>query len=181
MSRRAAWLDEPAPERRFGIKGPRAAQALAEAGLAVPDAANSWAPLRASDRADSWNVVSRLGHSEFFVEESGDASGIAALEALLARGFAGAWPVLREDWAVVLGGMAAREALAEVCNVDFTSLRGARPVVLASMIGVGVLVLPQLSAIDGPIYRIWCDPTYGAYLRAELEAVVTRIEKGRTR
>lgn len=179
MSRRdPAWLAEPVPERRFGVKGPRAAQALAELSIAVPQRANSWAPLRAADGAGSWNVIGRLGNTEFFLEEAGDAPAIAALEALTARGFDGAWPVLREDCALVLGGWAAREVLAETCNVDFGALRGERLVVMTSMTGVGVLVMPQESDDDGTIYRIWCDPSYGAYLWAELEEIVTRRETG---
>jgi sarcosine oxidase subunit gamma len=135
-------------------------------------------PLREAEGGGSWNVVGRLGNTEFFIEESGDAPAICALESLAVRGFAGAWPVLREDRALVLGGPAARAALAEVCNVDFDTLRGERPVVMTSMIGIGVLVLPQVSDDEGPIYRIWCDPSYGSYLWSELEEIVTRIETG---
>jgi len=91
MSSGAAWLDRPVPHRRVGVKGPRAAEALEQLGLAVPARPNCWAPLRAQDRDDSWNVVGRLGFSEFFLEESGEAAGIAELEQLTARDFAGAW------------------------------------------------------------------------------------------
>jgi sarcosine oxidase subunit gamma len=176
MSRRdAAWLAEPNPERRHGVKGPRAHEALKQLGLAVPARPNSWAPLRASDRDGSWNIVARLGNAEFFLEEAGDAPGIAALEALTAGDFPGAYPVMREDLGLVLGGVRADEALAQVCNVNFAALTDARPIVMTLMIGVGVLVLPQFSEEDGPVYRIWCDPSFGSYLWSELEEVVTRI------
>ena len=174
MSRRdAAWLSEPVPKKRFGLKGPRAAEALKQLGLNVPSRPNTWAPLRVSDRDGSWNVIGRLGHTEFFIEESGEAPGIAAAEQLLAD-FSGAYPVLREDSALVLGGASAAEVLAQVCNVNLASLPGVKPVVMTMMIGVGVLVLPQESDDDGHIYRIWCDPSFGAYLWAELEGL-TRI------
>jgi sarcosine oxidase subunit gamma len=180
MSRRdCAWIAEPIPERRLGIKGPGAAQALEELGLAVPRAPNSWAPLTAADRDGSWNVVARLGYTEYFVEEAADAPAIAALEALLARGYPGACPVLREDCGILLGGAAANAVLAEVCNVDFAALRADKPIVMTSMIGVGVLVLPQMSDDEGPIHRIWCDPSFGSYLQTELDAIVTRITTGR--
>lgn len=180
MSRRdAVWLAEAVAERRSGLKGPRAAALLAEAGLAVPAQPNSWAPLREGDDAGSWNVVGRLGHTEFFLEEQGDAPGIRALESRLGRGTDGAWPVLREDFAFVLGGARADDVLAQVCNVNFRALDFARrPVVMTLMIGVAVLVLPQVSAADGRIFRVWCDPTFGSYLWAELDDIVTRTTTG---
>ncbi len=172
-----AWLDDAAALRRFGIKGPRAAEALKQLGLTVPARPNSWSPLRASDRDDSPNVIGRLGNTEFFLEESGAAPGIAALEQL-AGDLPGVYPVLREDTALVLGGPRASDVLVQVCNVNFAALPGPKTVVMTLMIGVGVLVLPQV-ADDGPIYRIWCDPGFGAYLRTELEEIVQKIPTGR--
>ncbi|HEV7607911.1 MAG TPA: hypothetical protein VGO61_11270 [Steroidobacteraceae bacterium] len=172
----AVWMAEALPERRAGVKGPRAAEALKQLGLAVPPRANTWAPLRVQDRDDSWNVVGRLGVTEFFIEERGEATGVAALEQLTAGDFAGAYPVLREDTAIVLGGEAAHDVLAQVCNVNFAALDLAqRPVLMTLMVGVGVLVLPQRSLDDGAIYRIWCDPSFGPYLRETLEEVVQKI------
>jgi sarcosine oxidase subunit gamma len=177
VSRRdAAWLDEAIPERRIGLKGPRAAHLLQQLRFAVPDRPNSWSPLRADESAGGRNVVARLGSTEFFVEEADTAPGVAALEEALSAGVDGAYPVLREDFAFVLAGASADAALAQVCNVDFAALAfERRPIVMTSMIGVGVLVLPQVSDEDGRSFRIWCDPTYGAYLWAELEEIVTRI------
>jgi sarcosine oxidase subunit gamma len=170
-----AWLQMAAPERRIGVKGAGAAALLAELGLAVPKRPNTWAPLRAADRDDSANVVACLGHTEFFIEEQGEATGIAALETRLANGAVGAWPVLREDTALVLGGANARLALAQVCNVNLSALDiAAKPIVMTLMIGVAVLVLPQLSE-RGPVYRIWCDPSFGPYLASELEEIVQEI------
>jgi sarcosine oxidase subunit gamma len=173
-TRGEAWLSTALPEKRVGIKGPRAAELLAELGIAVPAVPNTWAPLRMQDRDDSSSVVARLGFTEFFIEERGEATGVEALTQL-AHG-AGAYPVLREDTALVLGGKSAADALAQVCNVDFAALDlSQRPVVMTLMVGVGVLVLPQLSHEDGAIYRIWCDPSFGPYLSETLEEVVQKI------
>jgi sarcosine oxidase subunit gamma len=170
----ASWLAKALPERRVGLKGPRAAEALGQLGLAVPARPNCWSPLRVQDREDSWNVVSRLGFTEFFIEEHGDVAGIAALEALTARDFSGAYPVLHEDTALVLGGGTAHEVLAQVCNVNFRALDlTQRPVVMTLMVGVSVLVLPQPQS-DGEIFRIWCDPSFGSYLWETLEEVVEK-------
>ena len=180
-TRDAAWLAEALPERRVGVKGPRAAEALKQLGLAVPARPNTWAPLRAQDRDDSWNVVGRLGSTEFFIEERGEAHGIEAIEQLTSGDFGGAYRVLREDSAIVLGGEAAHEVLAQVCNVNFSALAlPQRPVVMTLMVGVGALVLPQFSPEDGAIYRIWCDPSFGPYLWETLEEVVQKIP-GRSR
>ena len=127
------------------------------------------------DRDDSWNVVGRLGFTEFFVEERGEAAGVAALEQLTAENFAGAYPVLREDLGLVLGGERVAEVLAQVCNVNFSALDiGQRPIVMTLMVGVSVLVLPQQQP-DGAIYRIWCDPSFGTYLWETLEEVVQKM------
>ena len=176
MSHRdAAWLAEALPKRRIGVKGPRAAEALKHLGLAVPARPNCWAPMRDADRDDSWNVVGRLGFTEFFIEERGDAAGVAALEQLIAGDFAGACPVLREDSAIVLGGDCVADALAQVCNVNFGALDIAqRPVVMTLMVGVSVLVLPQ-NHPDGAVYRIWCDPSFGMYLWETLEQVIQKM------
>lgn len=165
----AAWLDGPLAGKRFGVKGPRAAAILAESGVAVPARANTWAALEGG--GDTADVIARLGSTEFFIESRGEFPGLAVLEARLAAGEAGAYPVLREDLAVVLGGAAAPDVLAQVCNIDFAALDlAAQPIVMTSMIGVGVLVLPRIA--DGTIYRIWCDPSFGAYLQSGLESVI---------
>ncbi len=164
--------------RRFGLKGPRAAAALEQLGIAVPAQPNTWTPLNAGAADMSADIVGRLGSTEFFIEESGDASSIPRLEELTSQGIAGAYPVLREDCAFVLAGAAAGDVLAQFCNVNLPALdTAARPVVMTLMIGVAVLVLPQASA-DGTIYRIWCDPSFGSYLREEFEEAIKRLETG---
>ena len=154
------------------MKGPRAAALLEQLELTVPATPNSWSPLRAGDRDDSWNVIGRLGSTEFFIEEGGDASGIAGAREADREGAPGAYPVLREDFAVVLGGARAADVLAQVCNVNFAALP-ARAVVMTLMIGVSVLVMPQMTG-DGMAYRIWCDPSFGSYLKSELEKMVNQ-------
>jgi sarcosine oxidase subunit gamma len=175
-AQRGAWLSAALGERRFGLKGPGAAAALTKLGYSLPEP-NTWAPLNDGAPADTPGVVGRLGNTEFFIEEAGDAPGIARLESSIGN-LAGVYPVLREDCALVLGGSAAGAVLAQVCNVDLPALDTAtRPVVMTLMIGVGVLVLPQASP-RGTIYRIWCDPSFGEYLRTELAEIITRIPTG---
>lgn len=169
MSTQALWLRESTSAQRIGLKGPRAAELLRRRGFAVPARANTWAPLRAQDRDDSVNVIARLGQTEFFLE-AGDAR-LDDLESALA-GEPGVYPVLRQDWGLVLGGARACDALAEVCNVDFAALApSSRPVVMTLMVGVAIVALPQATD-EGIIHRIWCDPSFGPYLWETLAEVV---------
>jgi sarcosine oxidase subunit gamma len=117
-------------------------------------------------------LVARLGSSEFFLEDDTGAMGIERLVPDLERPQSGVYPVLREDAEFALAGDAVHEALAQVCNVNFAALSlESRPVIMTLMIGVAVLVVPQTTA-HGRRYRIWCDPTFGAYLGESLGKVV---------
>ena len=53
-----AWLRSPESQRRFGLKGPHAAELLARLEFNVPPSPNSWSPLR---DGESWSVIGRLG------------------------------------------------------------------------------------------------------------------------
>ena len=178
MSRGALWLEKAQSHHRFGVKGPRAAELLAQLGVNVPSRPNTWAPLRAQDREDSRNIIARLGNTEFFIEEQGESPVIMALEAALPA--PGAYPALREDAAFLLGGARATEVLAEVCNVPFAALTlTQRPVIMTLMTGVAVLVLLQPDTDSGGVvFRIWCDPSFGSYLWETLAEVI-RTTSGR--
>jgi sarcosine oxidase subunit gamma len=147
---------------RAGVKGPGAAAWLAGLGLPVPDAPNRWLPV-------DGGLVVRLGLTEFLVE--GPLS--AKLAAPLAHGV---YPVLRQDTLLFLSGERLDELLLETCSVDFGALdRAARPVVLTSMVGVAVTVVPyQDQGI--PCCRIWCDSTYGEWFAETLAGVAAELE-----
>jgi sarcosine oxidase, subunit gamma len=153
---------------RLGLKGPRAPEWLAAQGIVLPAAPNTWA------HSDTL-LVARLGQLEFFLEGSVAGAALKRIASSLNQRPAGAYPVLREDWAFQLGGDRVHDVLAQVCNVNFASLPlHSHPVIMTLMIGVAVLVAPQAvqGGADERQYRIWCDPTYGAYLGESLGAVV---------
>lgn len=159
-----SWL------RRFGCKGPGAAAWLAVHGIEVPALANQWLPL-----ADGATAV-RLGRSEFLIEDGEQGGPCAAL--FDAPAAAGVHPVLRQDAAFVVCGRRVGELLRQVCSVDFASVGlAARPVVLTSMAGIGVTVLP-FGAGDGHAYRVWCDGTYGAWLWKTLVEIARELGGG---
>jgi sarcosine oxidase, subunit gamma len=162
---------------RLGLKGPRAAEWLAARGIDVPAAPNSWTQT-AGNSDDDALLVGRLGSTEFFLEGGGAGTMLENMAGDLEANPAGVYPVMREDWAFHLTGDGVHEVLAQVCNVNFAALPlDSRPLIMTLMIGVAVLVVPHIAAGEqqgtpSRSYRIWCDPTFGAYLGESLAAVV---------
>lgn len=153
---------------RHGCKGPGAAAWLESFGLPIPPQPNSWLPV------DGGGLIARLGFTEFLVE--GPATLIARLAA--APRSAGVYPVLRQDVALLMGGANLDELLRQTCNVNFRPLDLAtRPVVLTSMVGVGVTVIPELRN-GQPAVRIWSDGSYGHYLWETLLDIAVELGGG---
>ena len=147
---------------RAGVKGPGAAGWLAALGLPVPQSPNGWLPLEDG-------LVARLGLTEFLVE----GAQAAKLHAPLPPGV---YPVLRQDTALAIRGARLNDLLLETCSVNFAALdSAARPVVLTSMAGVAVTVIPDLGA-GTPSCRIWCDGTWGEWLAGTLADVAAELE-----
>jgi len=167
---------------RFGCKGPVAEAWLHELGLAVPQTPNSWC-------CDSGNIlVAQLATSEFLVESPTEDHAYTSETAasLLDPGQrrAGLVPVLRQDIVLELTGAGANDLLLETCAVNFASLArtagaDAGPLILTSMIGVGVTVVPR--RVGGELtYSIWCDPSFGYYLRSTLSGIGNDLTRGAT-
>ena len=153
---------------RCGCKGPGTIAWLDSLEVPVPEKPNTWLPLGEGGR------IARLGMTEFLIE--GDAVVVERLSA--APRAAGVYPVQHEDAALILGGARVNELLRQTCNVNFAALKLAdRPVVLTSLVGVGVAVLPQQTA-QGLIYRIWCDGSYGRYLFETLHDIAHELGGG---
>ena len=149
---------------RCGLKGQHSMAWLEAQGIAVP-AVNGWAPL-----ADG-GLVARLGNSEFLLEDGLTGTTAQRIQSLMIERPYGVYPVLRQDAALLLSGSGLQQLLRQTCSFNFMSLDGAaRPVVLTTMVGVAVTVLPQQMP-DGMHYRIWCDGTYGEYLWRTLLAM----------
>ncbi|MEW6445790.1 MAG: methylglutamate dehydrogenase [Pseudomonadota bacterium] len=148
-----------------GVKGPKAAQWLANLGLPLPETANHWLAL------DDDRLIARLGLSEFLLD--GPPGSLDTLAATPRTH--GVYPVLRQDAAFLLCGAGAPELLAQVCSLDFATLEvtpGA--LALTSMAGVGVTLLPQ-PGDGGSRYRLWCDGSYGLYLWETLREIAEAL------
>ena len=155
---------------RTGFKGKGAAAWLQAQDIPVPEQPNSWAPLAGG------GMVLRLGIAEYLIEDGltqGSSARMAHLDTPVH-----VYPVLHQDAAFVLCGDAVRELLLQTCNVNFAALDlAARPVVLTSMAGVAVTVMPGIRAAR-PYYRIWADGTYGLYLWESLAGIARELGGG---
>ena len=167
---RIVGIGDASARRRTGFKGPGTAAWLQQQSVPIPAKPNQWVPVPAG------GLVARLGRTEFLIE---DARGDATCALLDAQPIPpGVYPVLRQDAELVLTGSRANDLLLQTCSIDFATLdAAARPVVLTSMVGVGVTVLVEVSEAARH-YRIWCDGTYAAYLWTTLVDVARDLGGG---
>ncbi|GAB4376898.1 MAG: hypothetical protein Kow00121_24960 [Elainellaceae cyanobacterium] len=157
---------------RFGVKGASAADWLHSQGLPTPDRPNSWLDL------PEGGLIARLGLTEFLIEDSIQSTIAASLSQACQSPPAKVYPVLRQDLALALWGEAVPDLLRQTCNINFAALTlSDRPVVLTSMIGVAVTVIPNQRS-DRPFYRIWCDGTFGTYVWRTLLAIAEELGGG---
>jgi sarcosine oxidase, subunit gamma len=156
---------------RFGVKGAGAADWLSSQGILVSDRPNTWRPL------PNAGIVARLGVSEFLIEDSLYSSFAPHLAAVCQTPPVKVYPVLRQDLAIGLCGDIVNNLLRQTCSVNFRALVGDRPVVLTSMVGVSVTIIPgECSGL--PCYRIWCDGTFGRYLWHTLLTIAVELGGG---
>ncbi|MEJ0039784.1 MAG: hypothetical protein WDO68_27705 [Gammaproteobacteria bacterium] len=162
---------------RVGCKGPAAETWLAQLGITVPHGANRYS-------IDSRGLLSaRLATSEFLFESThADAASalVPAKHALeLADIPSGVYPVLRQDFVIEASGDRLHELFAQTCAVDLVpverdSSAAAGPVILTSMIGVGVVITCRISP-EGPRFTVWSDPSYSRYFWHQLAAIATEL------
>lgn len=157
---------------RFGLKGTKAAAWLTQQGILLPDRPNSWCAL------PEGGLVARLGVNEFLIEDSIHSQIAPQLAQACQHPPTQVYPVLRQDAAFALCGNAIHDLLRQTCNVDFAALSLAdRPVVLTSLIGVSAIVIPGEQA-NVPLYRLWCDGTFAAYVWQTLLTIVEELGGG---
>jgi sarcosine oxidase subunit gamma len=154
---------------RCGCKGPGAADWLSSQGYRVPAQANS------AELDPAGVLVARLATSEFLLEPiAGNADRVEATRAELTqrRQPVTVYPVTRQDLVVTINGDALQALLRQICSVDFAPLlasaaTGGGPVLLTSMVGVGIVAWPRLIEASigeiSPAVTLWCDPSYAHY------------------
>lgn len=157
---------------RFGVKGPKAAAWLTQQGIPLPDRPNCWCAL------PEGGIVARLGMNEFLIEDSLHSSIAPQLTQACQNPPAQVYPVLRQDAAIALCGPAVHDLLRQTCNVNFSALSlSDRPLVLTSLIGVSVLMIPGERSSQ-PLYRLWCDSSFGPYLWTTLLNIAAELGGG---
>jgi sarcosine oxidase subunit gamma len=164
----ALHFQEHAAGPRCGCKGPGAADWLRSQGYRVPEDPNS------AELDPAGVLVARLATSEFLLEPiAGNANRVEATRAELTqrRQPVTVYPVTRQDVVVTINGDGLHALLRQICSVDFAPLlsaaaTGGGPVVLTSMVGVGVVAWPRLmetAAEISPALTLWCEPSYAHY------------------
>lgn len=161
---------------RFGVKGAKAAAWLSQQSVLLPDRPNSWCDL------PEGGIVARLGVNEFLIEDSVQSQVASQLAQTGQSLPAQVYPVLRQDAAIGLCGSAVLALLQQTCNVNFSTLSLVdRPVILTSMIGVSVIVIPRVipgDPLGHPFYQIWCDGTFGNYVWQTLLTIAEELGGG---
>jgi sarcosine oxidase, subunit gamma len=163
-------IGDASARRRTGFKGPAAVTWLLQQSVPIPEQPNQWVELPAG------GLVARLGRTELLIEDARGDETCARLDALPVP--PGVYPVLRQDAELVLTGSRAGDLLLQTCSIDFAALdAAARPVVLTSMVGIGVTIAVEAVG-TARRYRIWCDSTYASYLWATLVDVACDLGGG---
>ncbi len=154
---------------RFGVKGKNAANWLIQQGISLPDRPNSWCQLPKGE------IIARLGLTEFLIEDSMTSTIAPQLAAACQYPPAKVYPVLRQDLAIALTGLAVPELLRQTCNINFQALSLTEHyVILTTAIGVNVTIIPG-ERNGQPFYRIWCDRTFGEYVWQTLLKIVHEL------
>ena len=156
------------PAARTGLKGPDAAALLQQAGVPVPGAPNRIV-------ADTALRVLRLGSTEFILEQDqGDAVLVAVRERARSAGLR-AWPVLRADCSLLVGGDDLFDRLSRVCAFDFAQLAAQPDMAVMTMladISVTFALEPAAATrAPAPALRLWADPGFATYLVQTLQSL----------
>jgi sarcosine oxidase, subunit gamma len=154
---------------RCGCKGPGAESWLRTQGYRIPAAPNSAA-------IEQGALVARLASSEFLIEAldaANDRVGASRLHLQQRAQPRDVYAVVRQDRVTTISGAGLPALLRQICSVDCAPLLAPAaserasgehdgPVLLTSMMGVGVLAWPRCLE-NGPAVSVWCEPSYGHY------------------
>ena len=156
---------------RYGVKGPLASQWLASREITIPANPNTWT------LCDQKTLVLRLGSSEFLIEDQLGGTACKKLAGDTTR-VAGVYMVPRADAAFILSGSAVLNLFSELCALDLRDKSLCdKDVIMTQIAGISATVLRQTIGNE-PIYRIWCDGTYGAYLWEVLTEIAVELGGG---
>ncbi len=144
----------------FGLKGQAAANWLLEQGIDLPQQPNTW--LTMPDQS----LVLRLGRSEFLLQ-----GPVATRLESIWQGGRELYRVPRYDATFELKGEKVPALLQEICTLDTRPEAMAGQVLMMLAAGISVMLICE-TGNAGPIYRLWCDGTYGDYLGDCLQQIL---------
>jgi sarcosine oxidase, subunit gamma len=154
--------------KRYGVKGPQAVKWLASHGIDTPRDANCWVQ-------NDQTLVIRLGGSEFLIEDQEAGRTCEKLAADTKR-VDGVYKVPHEDASYLLAGRDALNLLSELCALDLReSALPENALVMTQVAGISATVLRQ-SIHNEPVYRLWCDGTYGEYMQHILDEITQELK-----
>jgi sarcosine oxidase subunit gamma len=122
-------------------------------------------------------LVLRLGSSEFLIEDQLGGSACSRLASDTER-VASVYKVPRADAAFIVSGSEALNLFSELCSLDLheKSLT-AKDLIMTQVAGISATVIRQ--TLNGePVYRVWCDGTYGPYMWEVLIEIATELGGG---
>lgn len=148
---------------KLTLKGPDTLMWLQGAGIFVPENVYEYSQF------DGGGLIIRTDRQEAFIEDGPKSYEVPRLLELLSAGAANVHKAARQDACFFLTGAKANEVLVETCGYDFRQ-PGDR-LVMTRLAGVScALLLLETNGVTG--FRVWLDPSYGAYLwKALLEIV----------
>jgi sarcosine oxidase subunit gamma len=156
---------------RYGVKGSNATQWLLERGIAIPTNPNAWT------LCEQKTLVLRLGSSEFLIEDQLGGTACNRLVADTAR-VASVYKVPRADAAFIVSGSEVLNLFSELCSLDLRDKSfAAKDLIMTQVAGISATIIHQ--TLNGePVYRIWCDGTYGPYMWEVLTEIATELGGG---
>jgi len=121
--------------------------------------------------------VLRLGSSEFLIEDQLGGLACTRLASDTVR-VPSVYKVPRADAAFIVSGSEALNLFSELCSLDLREKSlAAQDLIMTQVAGISATVIHQ--TFNGePVYRIWCDGTYGAYLWGVLIEIATELGGG---
>lgn len=157
---------------RFGVKGVNVAQWLSAMQVVLPQQANSWVATNGA------SLVLRLGFNEYLVEDLPGGSTCAQLKQAGQPKEYGVHAVPRNDASFILSGSKVQALFSEVCAIDLReSALQEGQLVMTQIAGISATLLRQ--TINGkPVYRMWCDGTYGPYMWETLLEIIEELGGG---
>ena len=148
---------------RIGIKGRGGETWLLKHGNTAPNKVFGHAELATGD-----GLIIRTGTSELFIEDGIGGDVVSTLWAEADSALVDVYRFHRQDAAMLLSGERAWEVLAETCGYNFREPDA--DLVFSRVAGVSCCILRQDR--DGfPLFRIWCDPSFGSYLWEQLHEI----------